>query len=159
MNEKLKAAELRDEFTAEFDKTLKMLMDNYPRVSRVKKDENLTKNVFDITINTILINALKQIQIECNRSTIHEFHSKYVPNLPILYRWDFSTKEFTEIIESSYLTERDKKIAMKFFIDKKSITDVQNEIREIEDRKTVNNNLDKINDALLHRACIYNKSK
>lgn len=158
MNEKIRAAELRDEFTTEFDKTLKMLMDNYPRVSRVKKDDDLTKNVFDISINSILIDILKQIQIDCNHMTIHEFHKKYVPNLPILYRWNFTCAEFKEIIDSSYLTERDKKIATKFFIEKKSITDVQNEIDEIEDRKTVNNNLDKINDALLHRACLYNKN-
>lgn len=158
MDEKIKANEIKAEYQAEFDKTLKMLMECYPRISRVKKDDDLTKNVFDISINSILIDILKQIQIDCNHMTIHEFHKKYVPNLPILYRWDFTCAEFKEIIDSSYLTERDKKIATKFFIEKKSITDVYNELTDIGDRKTIPNNLDKINDALLHRACLYNKN-
>lgn len=157
MDEKIKAVEIKNEFESEFSKTLKMLMDNYPRVSRIKKDNDLTENVFKITIFTILLDVLKQIQIDCNHLTIHEFHSKYVPNLPILYRWDFTCEEFKEIIESTYLKERDKKIAYKFFVEKKNITDIYTELPEIEDKKTINNNLEAINNALLHRACIYNR--
>ena len=157
MNEKVKAVEIKCDFEAEFEKTLKQLMETYPRVSRVKKDEKLTEDVFTITIYTILNNMLKQIQIDSSLLTISEFHSKYVPNLPILYRDDFSTSEFKEIIESSYLKERDKKIAYKYFIERKSTTDVFMELDEIDDKKTVNNNLENINNALLIRACRFNK--
>lgn len=157
MNEKTKAVDMQNEFESEFKKTLKLLMDNYPRVSRVKKDENLTENVFRIVINTILIDILKQLQIDSNHLTINEFHTKYVPNLPILYRGDFTSEEFKEIINSTYLKERDKKIAHKFFVEKKSVSDIYAELTEIDDRKTINNNLETINDALLHRACKYNK--
>lgn len=157
MNEKIKAVEIKKDFEEEFEKTLKLLMETYPRVSRVKKDENLTEDAFTITIYTILNNMLKQIQIDTSLLSISEFHSKYVPNLPILYRDDFSTNEFKEIIESSYLKERDKKIAYKYFIERKSTTDVFMELDEIDDKKTVNNNLEIINNALLIRACRYNK--
>lgn len=157
MNEKVKAVEIKKDFDEEYSRTLKMLMETYPRVSRVKKDENLTEDVFTITIYTILNNMLKQIQIDSTLLSISEFHSKYVPNLPILYRDDFSTNEFKEIIESSYLKDRDKKIAYKYFIEKKSTTDVFMELDEIDDKKTVNNNLETINNALLIRACRYNK--
>lgn len=157
MNEKVKAVEIKDDFHVEFEKTLNQLKENYPRVSRVKKNENLSDNVFQITIYTILLNMLKQVQIDSTLLSISEFHSKYVPNLPILYRDDFSTEEFKEIIESSYLKDRDKKIAYKYFIEKKSTTDIFMELDEIDDKKTVNNNLDSINQALLYRACRYNK--
>lgn len=159
MDEAARALEIRKEFYVEFDKTLKLLSENYPRVSRVKKDENLTENVFRIVIDTILIDVLKQIQIDANHLSITEFHHKYVPNLPILYRWDFTCDEFKKIIDSSYLKDRDKKIAYKFFVEKKSASDVFNEISDVNDPKTINNNLNMINDALLHRACIYNKEK
>lgn len=159
MDEKLKVIEINEELKAEYDKTLKMLMENYPRVSRVKKEEDLTENVFKIAIDTILIDMLKRIQIDSNHLSVHEFHSRYIPNLPILYRYDFSCKEFEEIINSSYLTERDKKIAYKFFVEKKSMKDIFKELDDVYDEKTINNNLKKINDALLHRACRYNKPK
>lgn len=157
MNEKIKAVEIKDDFSLEFDKTLRQLKETYPRVSRVKRDDNLSDNVFQITIYTILLNMLKQVQIDSTLLSISEFHAKYVPNLPILYRDDFSTEEFKEIIESSYLKERDKKIAYKYFIEKKSTGDIYAELDDSGDKKTINNNLDAINAALLYRACRYNK--
>jgi hypothetical protein len=157
MNEKIKAVEIKDDFSLEFDKTLRQLKETYPRVSRVKKDDNLSDNVFQITIYTILLNMLKQIQIDSTLLSISEFHSKYVPNLPILYRDDFTCDEFKEIIESSYLKDRDKEIAYKFFVEKKSINDIYAEMVEIEDKKTISKNLEPINEALLYKACRYNK--
>ena len=157
MNEKVKAVEIKKDFDLEFEKTLNQLKENYPRISRVKKDENLSDNVFQITIYTILLNMLKQIQIDSTSLSFSEFHYKYIPNLPFLYRDDFSTEEFKEIIETSYLKERDKKIAYKFFVEKKSIMDVYAEMGDIGDKKTINNNLEPINEALLHKACHYNK--
>lgn len=157
MNEKNKVVEIKTDFADELQKTLKQLIEVYPRVSRVKKDDNLSSNVFEITIYTVLLNMLKQMQIDSTLLTISEFHAKYVPNLPILYRDDFSTEEFKEIIESSYLKDRDKKIAYKYFIEKKSTGDIYNESDDIGDKKTINNNLDAINNTLLIRACRYNK--
>lgn len=158
MNEKNKVVEIKKDFTDELQKTLKQLIEVYPRVSRVKKDENLSSNVFEITIHTVLLNMLKQMQIDSTLLTISEFHAKYVPNLPILYRDDFSTEEFKEIIDSSYLKDRDKKIAYKYFVEKKSIDAICNEMSsEVSDKKTINNNLDTINNVLLIRACRYNK--
>ena len=119
MNEKAKVVEIKKDFEEEFERTLKQLVENYPRYSRVKKDENLSENVFEITIYTVLLNMLKHMQIDSTLLSISEFHAKYVPNLPILYRDDFTTEEFKEIIDSSYLKERDKKIAYKYFIEKK----------------------------------------
>lgn len=157
MNEKIKAVEIKEDFNLEFEKTLSQLKENYPRVSRVKKDENLSDNVFHITIYTILLNMLKQIQIDSTLLSISEFHSKYVPNLPILYRDDFTCEEFKEIIDTSYLKDRDKKIAYMFFVERKNVFEIYAEMSEIEDKKTINNNLEPINDALLHKACRYNK--
>ena len=159
MNEKQKVIDIKQDFNEELEKTLKTLCETYPRISRVKKDDDLTENVFKIVIDTILINVLKQLQIDSGNLSINEFHAKYIPNLPILYRWDFTCEEFKEIIDTSYLKERDKKIAYKFFVEKKNINDIYCELIEIDDKKTINNNLDNINNTLLHRACVYNKHK
>ena len=156
MNETVKAVEIKKDFEEEFKKTLKQLMETYPRVSRVKKDDNLTEDVFTITIYTILNNMLKQVQIDSTLLSISEFHMKYVPNLPILYRDDFTCDEFKEIIESSYLKDKDKQIAYKYFVEKKSTGDIYAELDDL-DRKTISSHLDDINNALLYRACRYNK--
>ena len=159
MNEKEKSECIKKEFEEEYKNTLRVLSNNYPRESRIKKNANLTEDVFTIVINTILIDILKQLQIDSNHLSINEFHIRYVPNLPILYRNDFTTQEFKHIVEATYLKERDKKIAYKYFVEKKNVTDIYTELTEIDDKKTINNNLDAINEALLHRACIYNKEK
>ena len=98
MNEKQKVIDIKQDFNEELEKTLKTLCETYPRISRVKKDDDLTENVFKIVIDTILINVLKQLQIDSGNLSINEFHAKYIPNLPILYRWDFTCEEFKEII-------------------------------------------------------------
>ena len=160
MNEREKAVELQNEFEVELKKTLVQLIETYPRVSRVKKEEDLTDNVFKITLYTILLNSLKQVQLDCNMMSVKEFHTKYVPNLPILYRGDFTTEEFKEIIDSTYLKLRDKKIAHKFYVERKTIQEIYDEmLSEVVDKKTINNNLETINNSVLHRACIYNKEK
>ena len=51
MDEQIKAIESYDDFELEYNKTLELLMEMYPRHSRVKKDEKLTENVFRIVIN------------------------------------------------------------------------------------------------------------
>jgi len=157
MNEKVKVNQIKEDFELEFNKTLKDLIEIYPRVSRVKKYEGLSENVFKIVIYTILLNNLKQIQIDANNLSIKEFHTKYVPNLPILYRGDFTCDESKKIIDETYLKDRDKTIAYKFFVEKKNAIDIFVEMPEIGDKKTINNNLEDINNALLYRACIYNK--
>lgn len=160
MNEREKAVEIQNEFEVELKKTLDQLIETYPRVSRVKKEEDLTDNVFKITLYTILLNSLKQVQLDCNMMSVKEFHTKYVPNLPILYRGDFTTDEFKEIIDSTYLKSRDKKIAHKFYVERKTIQEIYDEmLSEVGDKKTINNNLETINNSVLHRACIYNKEK
>lgn len=162
MDEIKKSLEMKAQFKQEFDKTLEQLVDTYPRHSRVKKSKTLTEDVFKIVIDLILLNTLKEIQIDANKLTFKEFHRKYVPNLPILYRYDFSSEDFTRIIEHSYLSERDKQIAFKYFIEKKSRNEVHSElndkgIEDVGDKKTVNNNINPINDILLDRACDFNK--
>ena len=155
MDEKVRAKELQEDFKNEFDRTLELLVDNYPRVSRVKKDKDLTKSVFEMTIYTTILNTLRNMQIDSANLTMREFHKKYVPNLPILYRCDFTCDEFKRIIDDSYLTARDKNIAYKFFVEKKNSNEIYVEVEV--DKKTVDGNLPEINDALLYRACIYNK--
>lgn len=159
MNDTDKSTEIKKEFNKEFAKTLKQLKNIYPRVSRVKKNKNLSEEDFTITIYSILLNILRQVQIDSTLLTFNEFHAKYVPNLPILYRDDFSCQEFKEIIDSTYMKERDKQIAHKYFVDKKNTQEVFDELLEIGNKKTVDNNLDAINDALLLKACKYNKLK
>lgn len=155
MDEKKRAIELFDDFTLEFDKTLELLCDTYPRVSRVKKDQNLTEDVFRMVIYTTLINTLMDLQTSSIKLTMNEFHKKYVSNLPILYRCDFTCDEFKRVIDDSYLNARDKNMAYKFFVEKKNSNDIYMDL-DI-DKKTVDKNLPAINDALLYRACIFNK--
>lgn len=157
MDENKRACELHDDLTLEYDKTLELLCDTYPRVSRVKKDESLTENVFKMVIATVLIDALRKLQSDSVKLTMNEFHKKYVPNLPILYRCDFTCDEFKKIIDDSYLKARDKNIAYKFFVERKTSNDIYAELDDIGDKKTIDSNLKKINDALLYRACIFNK--
>ena len=155
-----RARELEDDFNLEFEKALEHLCNMYPRVSRVKKYEDLTENVFRMTIYSVLLNSLREMQQDSAKLSMREFHKKYVPNLPILYRCDFTGDEFSQIIKDSYLKQRDKNIAYKFFVERKNTNEVHAELEEngeIGDKKTVDNNLYTINDALLYRACIFNK--
>lgn len=154
-DENSRALELHDDFTLEFDKTLEALIDTYPRHSRVKKNKDLTENVFKMVIYTAMLNTLRELQVDSAKLTMREFHKKYVPNLPILYRCDFTSEEFKKIIDDSYLTGRDKNIAYQFFVEKKNSNDIYIDLEL--DKKTVDNNLPDINDALLYRACIFNK--
>ncbi len=77
----------------------------------------------------------------------------------VLKENDFSSEDFKKIIEHSYLCDRDKKTALLYFIDKKNQNEVWAEMRDIENKKTVNNNISPINDILLDRACEYNNEK
>ena len=156
MDEKKKVVELKKQVEEEFQNTLNQLIDTYPRHSRVKTSDTLSEEVFNIVIDMILLNKLKEIQIDANKLTFKEFHRKYVPNLPILYRYDFSSEDFTKIIEHSYLEERDKKIALEYFIKKKSHDGVYKEVNEVGNKKTIGNNIKPINDILLDRACDFN---
>lgn len=156
MDEKKRLEELKVQVTEEFQKTLEQLVLTYPRVSRVKKSDTLSEDVFNIVIDTILLNKLKEIQVDATKLTFKEFHRKYIPNLPILYRYDFSAEDFKYIIENSYLEDKYKKIAYKYFIDKKSHDNIYAEIDEICNKKTVDNNINPINDILLDRACDFN---
>lgn len=155
-----RAMELEDDFRLEFEKALELLCNTYPRVSRVKKYDDLTENDFKMAIYTVLLNSLREMQHDSTKLTMREFHRKHVPNLPILHRCDFTGEEFSQIIKDSYLKQRDKNIAYKFFVERKNKNEVHAELEcdgEVGDKKTVDNNLEFINDALLYRACIYNK--
>ena len=155
-----RANELEDDFRLEFEKAVDLLSNMYPRVSRVKKYDDLTENVFKMVLYTILLNTLRDVQQDSTKMTMREFHRKYVPNLQILYRCDFVGEEFEKIIDESYLTAVDKKLAYKFFIEKKNTNEVHTDLEEdgdIGNVKTVNSHLIDVNNALLYRACIYNK--
>lgn len=156
-SEEQRAIELQKIYESEITETINELADIYPRVSRVKDDENLSINVFKMIVYTILLKSLRELQCDSTKLTMREFHKKYASNLPVLYRCDFTCDEFKEIIETSYLQERDKQIAYKFFVEKKNQSNVYDEMTDIGDKKTINNNMDIINDALLYRAAIYNK--
>ena len=56
MDEKKRALELQEDFNNEFDRTLELLMDTYPRVSRVKKDKDLTKKMGQELNKTVVEN-------------------------------------------------------------------------------------------------------
>ena len=156
-SEEQRAIELQKICESEINETINELADIYPRISRVKKDENLSTNVFKMVVYTVLLKSLRELQCDSTKLTMRDFHRKYASNLPVLYRCDFTSDEFKQIIESSYLQERDKQIAYKFFVEKKNQSNVYDEMIDINDPKTVNNNLNTINDAFLYRACIYNK--
>lgn len=158
MNEKIKLIASKEDFENELNNTLKILSNNYPRISRTNKNQNLTTDLFTIVIYNILTNTLNKLQVDCNNLSINEFHAKYTPNLPILYRDDFTTSEAISIVNAAFLKERDKKIAHKFFVEKKNITDIYIELPEIDDKKTINNNLESINRSLLLTACKYNST-
>ena len=51
-------------------------------------------------------------------------------------------------------------IVRGFYTLKKTIQEIYDEmLTEVGDKKTINNNLEAINNSVLHRACIYNKEK
>ena len=112
-----------------------------------------------MVIYSVLISTLREMQWDSSRLTMRDFHRKYVPNLPILYRYDFTAEEFRQIINECYLSDRDKKIAYKFFVEKKNCNEVHADMEysgELGNVKTVDNNLEQINDAILFRACSFN---
>ena len=157
MNIAKQVEELQVEFEDEFMRTINQLDMSYPRFSKGKYDEELTKDTSKVALGTILINILRQVQVDCTQMVSTDFHYKYFPNLPILDCSDFTNEEKHKIINETHLKDRDKAIAIKLFIENKTIEDIYAEMSEIGDKKTIKNNIDKISELLKHTALLHNQ--
>lgn len=159
MNIKSKVNDVKQEFENEFQRTIKQIEQSYPRYSRGKMDTDLSNDVARYALGTILVNILRQIQTDCSQMIAVDFHYYYFPNLQILDCSDFTNKEKIEIINDTYLKDRDRSIAIKIFVENKSIDEIFNEMSEIGNKKTISNNIDKISNLLKHTAVLYNQRK
>lgn len=94
-------------------------------------------------VTTILDNFLKQLQIDTNELLFVDFFSKYIHAMKVLCFSDFTVSQLEHIINETPMSEMDKKIAYKLFIERKTYDDIAAEC-DIADSKTIKNNKDKI---------------
>lgn len=126
-----------NQFKAEFDEAVAGLMRSY----------NKTEADAKLIIGTIIVNTLKKIQIDSDEMSFLEFYKKYVHTLRVLYYSDFTVEQLEHIIEQTPMSEDDKKIARKIFIEGKSYNTVAGECY-IAEPKTVASKKEKISDLL-----------
>ena len=152
------AEKKKKQFAQEFDITLELLSENYPRFTKGKEDPERSVATSKLAIATILIQTLQQIQADSTKMLARDFHSKYFPNLEILDCSDFTRDEIKEIIDMSPLDDQEKRIAVLFFCDCKNQTEIYEEIVDIGDKKTITAKIEEISEIMKHTAILYNKN-
>ena len=128
---------LKENVKYEMQRTINDLKFNFGRT-----DEESLK-----IVATILCNLLKQMQIDADELTFLEFFSKYIHNAEVLKFSDFTNSQLIAIINETPLSDEDKLIAKKMYIDRKTYSDIADECG-IGDERTIGNNKDRISHML-----------
>ena len=122
-----------DEINQEIDKLVTEIVNNYHRTEEEAKQ----------ILVTILVNYLKKIQIDSNELLFSDFFRKYIHTMKILRFSDFTVSQLEHIINETPMSEKDKKIAYKLFIERKTYDEIASEC-DIIDSRTIKNNRDRI---------------
>lgn len=146
----------KEHFAKEFEITIDMLIENYPRYTKGKEDPERTELTSRLAVATILIKNLQQMQADSTGMLARDFHKKYFPNLEILDCSDFTRDEVKDMIEASPFNDTERRIAMLFFYEGKNQAEIYEELTGIGDKKTISAKLDDIAEVLRHTATLYN---
>lgn len=140
--------DIKEEFKDEFYKTCEMIRENYST-----KDEEEGE-----ILGTIIIQLLHEVQHDTEKMSFIEFYKKHLKGTLYLGCEDFTATEIKYIIDESPLTERDKTIALTYWVDLMSEDDIAYKVGC--DKKTIRNNVPKISMILKTTAAkIYSKAK
>lgn len=130
-------ADVKEEFKSEFCKAVDEIRCSY------SKDEKTSR----LIVGTIICNLLKRIQIDANERLFVDFYKKYIHTLKVLSFDDFTASQLQHIIDETPMSEDDKKIAQKLFIERKTYGEIAGECYIAEPR-TIGNNKDRLSKLL-----------
>lgn len=128
---------VHDKIKAEFVETVNDIMSIY---GKSIDDANLI-------VTNVVINMLKRLQIDSKELGFIDFYRKHIHNLKVLYFSDFTVSQIEKIINEAPMSDEDKKIARKLYIEAKTYNATAGECYIAEPR-TVANKKDKISDSL-----------
>lgn len=93
-------------------------------------------------VGVIINNFLHEVQLDCEKMCFIDFYKKYLSGSLFYDCDDFTKKQIIEIIQESKLCERDRKLAIMYWVDMATEEKMADEL--MIDRKTVRNNIPKI---------------
>lgn len=126
-----------DEIKDEFVETVDDLMTSY---GKSVDDANLI-------VATAVTTMMKKLQIDSKELGFLDFYKKHIHNLEVLYHSDFTVFQLEKIIDESPISDDEKKIARKLYIEAKTYNTTAGECYIAEPR-TVASKKDKISNSL-----------
>lgn len=124
-------------FKEEFDETVHDVMANFG------KSEDIAR----LIVGTVICNTLKKLQIDTDELLFIEFYKKYVHQPKALSFDDFTVSQLKQIIDETPMSNSDRQIAYKMFIERKTQLDIADEVGFSEPR-SIGNNKDRISKRL-----------
>lgn len=124
-------------FKEEFDETVHDVMVNFG------KSEDIAR----LIVGTVICNTLKKLQIDTDELLFIEFYKKYVHQPKALSFDDFTVSQLKQIIDETPMSNSDRQIAYKMFIERKTQLDIADEVGFSEPR-SIGNNKDRISKRL-----------
>lgn len=124
-------------FKEEFDETVHDVRINFG------KSEDIAR----LIVGTVICNTLKKLQIDTDELLFIEFYKKYVHQPKALSFDDFTVSQLKQIIDETPMSNSDRQIAYKMFIERKTQLDIADEVGFSEPR-SIGNNKDRISNRL-----------
>lgn len=126
-----------DKIKSEFDETVNDIMNIY---DKSLDDANLI-------VSEVIINVLKRLQIDTKELGFIDFYRRHIHNLEVLYYSDFTVTQLEHIINEAPISDEDKKIARKLYIEAKTYSTTAGECF-VAEPKTIASKKDKISGSL-----------
>lgn len=124
-------------FKEEFDETVHDVMVNFGKSEEIAR----------LIVGTVICNTLKKLQIDTDELLFIEFYKKYVHESKTLSFDDFTVSQLKQIIDETPMSNSDRQIAYKMFIERKTQLDIADEVGFSEPR-SIGNNKDRISNRL-----------
>lgn len=124
-------------FKEEFDETVHDVMVNFGKSEEIAR----------LIVGTVICNTLKKLQIDTDELLFIEFYKKYVHEPKTLSFDDFTVSQLKQIIDETPMSNSDRQIAYKMFIERKTQLDIADEVGFSEPR-SIGNNKDHISNRL-----------
>lgn len=124
-------------FKEEFDETVHDVMVNFGKSEEIAR----------LIVGTVICNTLKKLQIDTDELLFIEFYKKYVHEPTTLSFDDFTVSQLKQIIDETPMSNSDRQIAYKMFIERKTQLDIADEVGFSEPR-SIGNNKDRISNRL-----------
>lgn len=124
-------------FKEEFDETVHDVMVNFGKPEEIAR----------LIVGTVICNTLKKLQIDTDELLFIEFYKKYVHEPKALSYEDFTVSQLKQIIDETPMSNSDRQIAYKMFIERKTQLDIADEVGVSEPR-TIGNNKERISKRL-----------